>query len=213
MREMPRGVLSPVAVGAFTVLLGALFVVAAFRLGPLCGALAPVALAVILGYSYTKRFTWASHLILGLSLAMAPVGGWLAVRGSFAWIPWLLAAAVLLWVAGFDVIYACQDADFDRRHGLHSIPARFGIHRALLLARLLHAGSLAFLGAVGLAAQLHPVYWLGLLGIAALFAWEHVLLRPDDLTKLGVAFFNMNGAISCAYLVVILIAVGLSWAG
>jgi 4-hydroxybenzoate polyprenyltransferase len=206
-RELPKGALSRTAVWAFTIALAALFAFAAFRLGPLTGALSPLALAIIFGYSYTKRFTWASHLVLGLALAMAPVGGWLAVRGSFAVAPWLLGAAVLLWVAGFDVVYSCQDVDFDRREGLRSIPARFGIARALLLARLLHAGAFAALAAVGVAADLHPVYWVGLGVIGMVLVWEHRLVRADDLSKLGVAFFNMNGIISVAYFVVVVAAV------
>ncbi len=206
-RELPAGKLSRAAVSAFTVALAVLFVFAAFQLNPLCGVLSPVALAVVLGYSFTKRFTWASHLMLGLSLAMAPMGGWLAIRGSFSWTAWLLAAAVLLWVAGFDVIYACQDVEFDRREGLHSIPARFGIRPALATARCLHAGALLAMTGVGVAARLHPVYGFGLAGIALLLLWEHRLVRADDLSRVGVAFFNMNGVISIVYLAVTLAAV------
>ena len=206
-RELPRGVLTRGAVWAFTIALVVLFVVASFRLGRLTGLLSPVALAIVLGYSYTKRFAWASHLVLGLALAMAPVGGWLAVRGSFATPPWLLAAAVLFWVAGFDVVYACQDVDFDRNEGLHSVPARFGVAGALRIARVLHAAAFAALVAVGFAAHLHPVYWAGLLVIGAILVWEHRLVRADDLSKLGVAFFNMNGVISVVYLAVVVTAV------
>jgi len=206
-RELPRGALSRRAVVAATVLLSLLFVLAAFRMGPLCGWLAPVALAIVFGYSYTKRFTWLSHGILGLALAIAPVGAWLAVRGEFSWIAWVLGAAVLQWVAGFDVIYACQDLEFDRRQGLFSIPARFGVARALVLARLLHAGALAALTGVGLLAELHPVYWIGCVSIAALLAWEHRLVRADDLSRLGVAFFNMNGIIAVLYFATVLAAV------
>ena len=206
-RELPRGALSRRAVMAATVLLSLLFVLAAFRLGPLCGWLAPVALAIVFGYSYTKRFTWLSHAILGLALAIAPVGAWLAVRGEFSWIAWVLGAGVLQWVAGFDVIYACQDVEFDRREGLFSIPARFGVARALLLARLLHAGALAALAGVGLLAGLHPGYWIGWAAIAALLAWEHRLVRADDLSRLDVAFFNMNGVIAVLSFAAVLAAV------
>ena len=209
-RELPAGRLSRAAVWTATLLLAVLFVGASFALNPLCGLLSPVALLVIFGYSYTKRFTWGSHFVLGLSLAMAPVGAWVAVRASFlgpdAFVPWLLALIVVLWVAGFDVVYACQDLEFDRRQGLHSIPARLGIPRALGVARLLHAGALAAMAGVGLAASLGAVYWAGLLGIAALLAWEHRLLRPDDLSRLGLAFFNLNGMVSVAYLAVVLTA-------
>jgi len=209
-RELPAGRLTRGAVWTATLLLAALFVVASFALNPLCGALSFVALLVIFGYSYTKRFTWGSHFVLGLSLAIAPVGAWVAVRGGFggedALVPWLLAATVLLWVAGFDVVYACQDLDFDRARGLHSIPARLGIARALVLSRLLHGGALAAMAGVGFAAGLPGIYWAGLLGIAGLLAWEHRLLRPHDLSRLGLAFFNLNGIVSVAYLGVVLAA-------
>ena len=205
-RELPAGRLSRTAVWILTIVLGALFVYASFQLGPLCGLLSPVALIVIFGYSFTKRFTWASHLVLGLSLAMAPVGGWLAVSGRFSAVAWLLGAAVLMWVAGFDVVYSCQDTEFDRRAGLFSIPARFGVRRALNLARLLHVGALSALAGVGWIADLHPVYWVGWLAIGLILTWEHRLVRPDNLSKLGVAFFNMNGLISVIYLATILAA-------
>jgi len=205
-RELPAGKLSPFAAWIFTISLAALFVFAASRLGPLCGWLSPVALVVVFGYSYTKRFTWISHLVLGLSLAMAPVGGWLAVSGRFSTLAWLLGAAVLMWVAGFDVIYACQDLVFDRAEGLFSIPARFGVRRALVAARLLHAGTLVALAGVGQLAKLHPVYWVGWLIIAGILGWEHRLVRADDLSRVGVAFFRLNGLISVIYLATILAA-------
>jgi 4-hydroxybenzoate polyprenyltransferase len=206
-RELPTGRLSRGAVWTFTLVLSVVFVVAAFQLNRTCGLLAPIALATIFGYSYTKRVTWASHLVLGLALAMAPVGGWLAVNPDASATPWLLGAAVLLWVAGFDVIYACQDVEFDRREALHSIPARVGIAGALWIARALHAGALAALAAVGIVAQLHPVYWVGVAAIALLLIREHRLVRADDLSQLGVAFFNLNGVISVVYLAAVLAAV------
>ena len=206
-RELPRGRLSRGAVWTATLLLSALFVFAAFQLSLLCGMLSPVALAIVFGYAYTKRFTWASHLFLGLSLAIAPVGGWLAISGHFSNVAWLLGAAVLMWVAGFDVIYACQDVTFDRERGLYSIPARFGVAAALVLARLLHVGALTALAGVGLLAGLHPVYWPGWLIIGLILVWEHRLVRADNLSRIGVAFFNMNGIISVVYLVVVLTAV------
>ncbi|HKQ62284.1 MAG TPA: UbiA-like polyprenyltransferase [Candidatus Polarisedimenticolaceae bacterium] len=206
-RELPSGRLRRGAVWSFTLALAALFLFAAARLGPLCGALGPLALAIVFAYSYTKRFTWASHLVLGLALAMAPVGGWVALAGRFSATAWMLALAVLSWVAGFDVIYACQDVDFDRSAGLHSIPARFGVRRALGLARLLHAVTAAGLAAVGLLERLHPIYWLGWAAIVALLGWEHRLVRPGDLSRLGAAFFNMNGVIGVLYLATVLVAV------
>jgi len=206
-RELPAGRLSRTAVGWFTFCLAALFVVSAFALNRTCGLLSPLALGIVFGYSYTKRFTWASHLFLGLSLAIAPVGGWLAVRGSFSLVPWLLALAVLAWVAGFDVIYACQDVEFDRRSGLHSIPERFGIERALGLARGFHAATIAAMAGVGIAARLHPVYWLGVAVITFLLVFEHRLVRSDELSRLSVAFLNMNAVIGVVYLAAILAAV------
>ena len=205
-RELPRGRLSRGSVWLMTILLSAVFVLAAFQLQPICGWLSPVALAIVFGYSYTKRFTWTTHALLGLALMMAPVGGWLAVAGEFATVAWVLGIAVLLWVAGFDVIYACQDVEFDRREGLSSIPARFGVHAALVSARALHAGALAGLAAVGWLAGLHPLYWLGLAVIGGLLVWEHRLVRADDLSKVGVAFFNMNGIIALVYFAVILLS-------
>jgi len=206
-RELPRGELSRGSVWAFTVVLSAGLVLAAFMLNPLCGWLSPLALAIVFGYSFTKRFTWSSHLVLGLSLAIAPVAGWLAVSGRFSWVAWLLGLAVLLWVAGFDIVYACQDAEFDSQHGLYSIPTRFGVPGALWIARACHVGMLVALAGVGWLADLHPVYWLGWLLICALLVWEHRLVRSDDLSRVGIAFFNMNGIISVLYFVVVLTAV------
>ena len=208
-RELPRGVLTRGAVWAFTAGLSALFVVASFRLNSLCGALSPLALAIVFVYSYTKRFTWASHLTLGLALAIAPVGGWLAIAGSFGWIPLWLALAVFFWVAGFDTIYACQDVAFDTREGLFSIPARFGVARALTLARGFHVVALSAMAGVGFAASLHGVYWIGLVAVAGVLVVEHRLVRADDLSKIDVAFLNANGLISMLYFGVVLAALAL----
>lgn len=209
-RELPAGVLSRSAVWFATIALTAMFLVACWMLNPLCLAISPFAILVIFGYSFTKRFTWGSHLVLGLALAIAPVGGWVAVAGEFGRVAWLLAAAVLCWVAGFDTVYACQDVEFDRASGLHSIPARYGLSGALNLARLFHLAALGLLTAVGVAAALHPVYWLGMAVIAGLVLWQHRLLHPEDLSKLGTAFFNANGTISVIYLAVVLVCVWLA---
>jgi 4-hydroxybenzoate polyprenyltransferase len=209
-RELPTGRLSRGAVWAFTLALAALFVAASFALDPLCGLLSPLALALVFGYSYAKRVTWASHLVLGLALAIAPVGAWLAVRGGFGpgiEVACLLGAGVLLWVAGFDVLYALQDLEVDRREGLRSIPARFGAAGALRIARGLHLGALAALIGVGVAAGLHPVYWAGLAMVAALLGGEHRLVRPHDLSRLDAAFFTMNGVVGVVYLATVLAAV------
>jgi 4-hydroxybenzoate polyprenyltransferase len=198
-RELPRGVLSRGEAWAFVAISTAAFVLAAASLNPLCLALSPLALVIVFGYSYTKRFTAASQLVLGLSLAVAPVGAWLAIRGRFEAVPLVLATAVVLWVAGFDTIYACQDADFDRREGLHSIPARLGVPRALVVARALHVGAiLALLGLYWVAA-LQPLYLAGVAVVAVLLAWEHTLVRPDDLSRVMQAF-NLNGWVSLGYL-------------
>jgi len=198
-RELPRGVLSARQVMGFVALSSAVFVSAAAMLNPLCFALSPVALAIVFGYSYTKRFTAASHLVLGLALAVAPVGAWLAVRGRFGWPPVVLALAVLLWVAGFDTIYACQDVDFDRASGLHSLPARIGVERALLLSRIMHAGAVLLLLALYWVVPLHPLYLGGVAGVGALIAWEQSLVRPADLSRVMQAF-NLNGWVSLGYL-------------
>jgi 4-hydroxybenzoate polyprenyltransferase len=201
-RALPAGQVSPGWVAGFVAVSAALLVLACWRLNPLTLALAPVALAVVLGYSYTKRFTWASHLVLGLALAIAPVGAWAAVRGTLDPAPFLLAGAVLLWVAGFDVLYALQDLDFDRRRGLHSVPARFGVAGSLWISGLLHAlmlGLLALLPglyASGGGPRLGWIYGLGWLGCLVLVAYQHWLVRPGDLSRLDAAFFQANGALS-----------------
>jgi 4-hydroxybenzoate polyprenyltransferase len=199
-RELPRGALSRPQVWLFVALSAALLFFAAAQLNPLCFALAPVALAVVGGYSYTKRFTALSHVVLGLALAIAPVGAWLAVRGSFDVVPVVLGFAVLCWVAGFDTIYACQDAEFDRHEGLHSLPAALGVARALLVARLFHVLAVAFLAALYALTPLHPIYLAGVAGVAVLLAYEHSLVNASDLSRIDAAFFTVNGWISVGYL-------------
>jgi 4-hydroxybenzoate polyprenyltransferase len=177
-------------------------VVASAMLNPLCLALSPAALLVVFGYSYTKRFTALSHLFLGLALAVAPVGAWLAIRGRLETPPVVLGLAVLFWVAGFDTIYACQDEAFDRAEGLHSLPARLGIPRALRLARSFHVVAVALLASLYALAPLHPAYLLGVGAVAVLLVYEHSLVRPDDLSRIDAAFFTVNGWISVGYFVV-----------
>ena len=208
-RELPRGALRRTDVWAFVLASAGLLVVAAARLNPLCLALSPLALAIVFGYSYTKRFTALSHLALGLALAVAPVGAWLAIRGRFDLEPLVLGLAVLFWVAGFDTIYACQDADFDRSHGLHSLPARLGVARSLLLSRLFHALAVLLLLALYALTPLHPVYLFGVFTVTALLAYEHSLVRADDLSRVDVAFFTLNGWISVGYFASTLLAVWL----
>ena len=208
-RELPRGVLSRVEVSVFVLLSAAVLVLAAGMLNPLCLALSPLALLIVLGYSYTKRFTALSHLVLGLALAVAPLGAWLAIRGSFHPVPIVLALAVLLWVAGFDTIYACQDAEVDRQQGLHSLPARLGVAGALRVARSLHAVSAALLASLYWLAPLHPLYLAGAAAVACLLAYEHSLVRATDLSRVMQAF-NLNGWISLGYFATTLAAVVLA---
>jgi 4-hydroxybenzoate polyprenyltransferase len=179
-------------------------------LNPLCLLLSPVALLVVLGYSYTKRFTSLSHLVLGLALAIAPVGAWLAVRGRFDVAPVVLALAVLFWVAGFDTIYACQDADFDRREGLFSLPALLGVRRALTVARILHVAAVVLLAVLYTRARLHPLYLPGVAAVAALLVYEHSLVSADDFSRVDAAFFAVNGWIAVGYLAFTVLALRLA---
>jgi len=206
-RELPAGRLARAEVWGFVLGALAAFVLAAAMLNPLCLALSPLAIAIVLGYSYTKRFTALSHVFLGLALAIAPVGAWLAIRGAFAAAPLVLGLAVLLWVAGFDVIYACQDVEFDRSIGLHSLPARFGAGRALLLARAMHALAVLLLASLYLLVPLHPLYLGGVVLVALLLGYEHSLVRPGDLSRIDAAFFTANAWVSVGYFACTLLAV------
>jgi 4-hydroxybenzoate polyprenyltransferase len=199
MRAIPAGQVSREFTWAFIAFWCAVFVGAAAMLNPLCLKLSPVALAVVCGYSYTKRFTALSHLVLGLALGIAPLAAWIAVRGAFDPAITLLSAAVMLWVGGFDIIYSCQDADFDRSTGLYSLPARLGVGRALFVARLLHVAMIALLVWLW---RLMDLGWVGLAGIAAVAAlllWEHSLVSADDLSKVDAAFFTVNGYVSVLF--------------
>ena len=205
-REVPAGLISKTQVAVLIAISAAALVVAAWRLNPLCLALSPAALAIVLGYSYTKRFTMLSHLVLGLALAIAPVGAWIAVRGRFDLTPIPIGLAVLFWVAGFDILYSCQDVDFDRANALHSIPSRLGIPRALGLARAAHVLAILCLLAVTLVEPLHWSYVVGLALIVILFVYEHSLVRADDLSRIDAAFFTVNGWIGVLYFVTVLVA-------
>jgi len=199
-RPIQSGRIAPAAVAAGAVLSLAVLAVAAWMLNPTAFILFPGALVFLVGYAYTKRFTWLSHFILGFTDGLAPAGAWVAITGAF-WrfddIPaGLLLFALTVWIGGFDLIYACQDVDFDKREGLKSIPVRFGVPFALRLAQWCHALTVASLGAVGAWFRLGWPFWIGLAIIAALFVWEHSLVKPDDLSKVDMAFFNVNGYIS-----------------
>ncbi len=196
-RALPAGLLSVGFVWAFTIAAAALFVVAAAMLNRLTLILAPVALACVLLYSFTKRWTQFSHLVLGACLSIAPTGAWIAVRGEIGSpVPLLLSLVVLLWTAGFDVLYACQDYDFDRSEGLRSMPARVGIARALWIARALHAAAFLALVWLFLITGLGPVALIGVVATAALLVYQHRLVRTDDLSRLNAAFFTTNAFVS-----------------
>ena len=199
-RELPRGLVTPAQAWALVGVSIAVFEVSAWRLNRLCLLLSPLALAVILGYSWTKRFTPYSHLVLGLALSLAPAGAWIAVQGGLDPRALVLCLAVLTWVAGFDILYAMQDVEFDRREGLYSLPVHLGPARALTAARLLHGATVLLLAWLGALLRLGAYYGTGVAVVAGLLAYEHSLVRPHDLSRLDRAFFNMNGYISLTVL-------------
>lgn len=198
MRELPRGVMSVNEARAFVAVSSVLFVFAASRLSVLCLVLAPVALAIVFWYSLAKRYTPYTQLFLGLAMAVAPVGGWIAAGGRGGAEPWLLGLAIGLWVGGFDVLYACQDYDFDRAHGLRSIPTRFGIAGAIRLSRGMHALAVVGMALVWRAASLPPLYLAGVLCVAILLAYEQSLVSKDDLSQVKRAF-DLNGWVGIVY--------------
>ncbi|HXD95142.1 MAG TPA: UbiA-like polyprenyltransferase [Candidatus Acidoferrum sp.] len=202
-RHLPRRVLGVWELRLLAAAGAALMLVAAALLNPLCLALAPLALLFLVGYSYTKRFTWASHWILGFTDGIAAAGGWIAVRGAFEPPAFVLWFALTVWIAGFDLIYACQDVEIDRAQRLYSVPARFGIPVTLRLARLNHALTAGALAWLGVMMGLGVFYWVGWAVVVGLLIYEHSLVRPGDLSRLDMAFFNVNGYIA----VIVLVAV------
>ena len=196
MRAIPAGLITKSAVWCFTIISAGLLVFAAWQLNPLAFALSPVALAVVMGYSYTKRFTAFSHFWLGLALSISPVGAWIAITGSFALPPIILCLVVLLWTAGFDIIYACQDVNFDRKHGLHSVPAEIGIRRALWLSSALHVVAVLLLLSIPHLVALGVFYYIGVGVVVLIFIYEHAIVKPTDLSRVNLAFFTLNGVIS-----------------
>ncbi len=203
-RAIPAALLSRTFVGIAAFAGAAAFVLTAAWINRLAFALSPLVLAVLLGYSYTKRFTRLSHLVLGLALGLSPLGAWVAARGEVALLPAILGAAVLFWTAGFDVIYACQDVDFDRKEGLRSIPERWGVARALAASRLLHALTVALLIGVGRLGNLGWVYAAGVAVVAGLLIYEHSLVRAGDLSRVNQAFFTVNGIVSLAFMAAVI---------
>jgi len=199
-RELPAGLRSPRQVAGFAVASLAIFLIAVWQLPSITHVLWPIPVAGFVIYPYLKRVTWTCHVFLGAVDGLAPVGGWVAVTGTVDWQPFLLGSAVALWIAGFDIIYATMDLEVDRRQGLHSIPRRFGVAAALLTTRIFHAGSVALLVWLGIALSLGPFYWLGLAVVAGLLAYENSIVSADDLSRVDMAFLQMNGVIAIVFL-------------
>ncbi len=195
-RALPAGTLSKSFAILFTIAMSALFVISAGLLNPLCFYLSFPTLAILLSYSYTKRFTSLSHIVLGFAIGLAPLGAWLAIRGSFGLPPIILGSAVMLWIAGFDIIYACQDITFDRQARLFSIPSRWGTARALQVSSALHIATVGLLVLIAGVSELGLIAYCGIGIVAAILYWEHRIVRPDDLSRVNVAFFNLNGYVS-----------------
>jgi len=200
-RALPTGLLKVGDVWLFTMVSAAVFVLASKMLNPLALALSPVALIVILGYSYTKRFTSLSHLVLGLALGIAPAGAWIAVTGRLDFAPMVLSAAVMFWTAGFDIIYSLQDLEFDRKQDLFSIPKAIGPSRGLLVSRVFHLATVGLLAWFGYLIGAGNVYWIGVAFVGILLGYEQSLVKPNDLSKVNVAFFNTNGFVSIGYFI------------
>ncbi len=195
-RALPAGAIKLVEAWAFIIVSGLLFFFACYNLNLLTMQLAPVALSLTLFYSYTKRFTWLCHVVLGLALGFSPLGGFVAVTGSLHHYPWMLSLAVVFWVTGFDMVYACLDAEFDRTIGLHSMPARFGRKKSFRLAQLFHFTAFVLFMFTGIYCGLNFYYYLGVFGAGCALFYQHYIVDPDDLSKIQVSFFTMNGIIS-----------------
>jgi len=196
IREIPAGVISPEAALAFVIAMSIAFLVTTWFINPLCFFLSPIALAVILGYSITKRFTWLCHIVLGVGLSLAPIGSYLAVTGKFDWLPLLFSFAVLFWTSGFDIIYALQDEEFDRSQDLYSIPVLLGKKRALRLSEFLHAITALFIIAAGINMQASVFFWSGVLVFLIMLVYQHSIVKPNDLSRVNLAFGTTNGIAS-----------------
>lgn len=199
VREIPAGVIKPGKALAFVAINSALFIATTYFINPICFYLSPVALAVVLGYSLTKRFTFLCHLVLGLGLSLAPIGAYLAVTGVFDWMPLFFSFAVLFWVSGFDIIYALQDEAFDKENGLNSIPVLLGTRNALMLSNVFHAVTAGFIVLAGWYANLGTLYWIGAALFAGLLVYQHTLVKPSDLSRVNLAFFTTNGVASVVF--------------
>lgn len=198
-REIPGGVIAASSAMLLVFISSIGFVITTYFINRICFYLSPVALAVVLGYSYTKRFTWLCHLVLGVGLSLAPIGAYLAVTGSFDTVPLLFSATVITWVSGFDIIYAMQDAAFDRAHSLYSMPAFFGGKNALRISSVLHLLSFLFVAWIGILQNYSWIYGAGVVYFTLLLIYQHKLVKPDDLSKVNVAFFTLNGVASVIF--------------
>jgi 4-hydroxybenzoate polyprenyltransferase len=205
-RELPRGAMSVREATLFVAVASAAFIWVSFRISALCGWLSPVALGIVFWYSLAKRYTSYTQAFLGLAMAVAPVGGWLAAGGRGGWEPWLLGLAIGLWVGGFDVLYACQDLEFDRANGLRSIPVRFGVPTSLAISRLMHVGTIACMAALGWLVALGPIYAVGVIVVALLLVFEQSLVSATDLSQVKRAF-DLNGYVGIVYFLVTALAV------
>jgi 4-hydroxybenzoate polyprenyltransferase len=199
VREIPKGIISENAALGFVIINCILFITTTYFINPICFYLSPFALAVVLGYSYTKRFTSLCHLVLGLGLSLAPIGAYLAVAGEFHIIPVYFSLAVLFWVSGFDIIYALQDEDFDKQKNLKSIPVALGKKNALMFSNVLHSISALFIIIAGLNVKFGFLYWMGAIIFIGILIYQHTLVKPDDLQKVNLAFFTMNGIASLVF--------------
>jgi 4-hydroxybenzoate polyprenyltransferase len=199
IREIPAGIISADRALWFTIANAVLFIAATYFINPLCFYLSPVALLVVLGYSYTKRFTALCHLVLGLGLSLAPIGAYLAVTGYFDWLPVLFSFAVIFWVSGFDIIYALQDEEFDRSNQLHSIPAALGKKKALRVSELLHLLSTTSVVLAGLEGHFGAWYWIGVLVFTGMLIYQHSIVKPNDLSRVNLAFMTANGIASVVF--------------
>lgn len=206
IREIPSGIISPDSALRFVIANCLLFVLATWCINPICFYLSPVALFVILFYSYTKRFTMLCHLVLGLGLSLAPIGAYLAVTGEFAILPILFSVAVIFWVSGFDIIYAMQDVAFDQSQKLYSIPSVLGKKNALTVSKLLHLISASCILAAGWYGSFHWLYWIGFLVFAGMLVYQHSLVKPDDLSKVNIAFMTANGIASVVFGALVIVA-------
>jgi 4-hydroxybenzoate polyprenyltransferase len=204
IREIPKGIITPKNALSFTIVSCILFVATTFFINRICFFLSPVALAVVLGYSYTKRFTPLCHLILGLGLSLAPIGAYLAVTGVFHWLPLLFSFAVLFWVSGFDIIYALQDVEFDQSQQLYSIPAAVGKEKALRISELLHLLSAACVVLAGRLGSFGWLYWIGVLVFIGMLVYQHSIVKPNDLRRVNLAFMTANGIASVVFAVFVI---------